>query len=112
VLLTNELEKFFCDTVYYYLKYSELLFVTCSAIQGRLVGNLFNTSGRLELFHNNEWGTVCDDSFDHVDASVACAMLGLGYMLIEYFLLLITSLVGYVLALVCFVGKSVCQKDC
>ena len=27
--------------------------------------------------HNNQWGTVCDDHFDTVDAQSACHTLGL-----------------------------------
>jgi len=31
---------------------------------------------RLEVFHGGQWGTVCDDSFEDVDATVACRQAG------------------------------------
>ena len=37
-------------------------------------------SGRLEVLHDDEWGTVCDDDFDDNAARVACFMLGYGYI--------------------------------
>ncbi|CAC5355692.1 unnamed protein product [Mytilus coruscus] len=32
--------------------------------------------GRLEIYHEDEWGTVCDNQFENVDAEVACRQLG------------------------------------
>lgn len=32
--------------------------------------------GRLEIFHNGEWGTVCGNRFDQVSADVVCQQLG------------------------------------
>ncbi|XP_060086246.1 deleted in malignant brain tumors 1 protein-like [Ylistrum balloti] len=49
---------------------------TSNEVKIRLVNGANNEEGRVEVFHNNRWGTVCDDEFDDREAKVICRMLG------------------------------------
>jgi len=53
----------------------------CSDGTVRLSGGDSTTEGRLEVYYNGGWGTVCDDFFSYIDARVVCNSLGFGFVL-------------------------------
>ena len=52
-----------------------MVYVSLS-VNVRLVDGPVPTEGRVEVFINGDWSTVCDTSFSSPDAKVVCRQLG------------------------------------
>ena len=48
----------------------------CTEGDIRLAGSANELQGRVEVCHDNQWGTVCDDAWGDEDAMVVCRQLG------------------------------------
>ncbi|XP_069136558.1 antigen WC1.1-like [Argopecten irradians] len=52
-----------------------------SGFQGilRLVNGSMPSKGRVEIYHDSQWGTICDDHFGYDEARAVCKALGFSY---------------------------------
>lgn len=59
-----------------------MLYYFLYVVQIRLIDGMHKTwknttrDGRVEIFSNGQWGTICDVGFDRQDADVICKQLG------------------------------------
>ncbi|XP_019857136.1 PREDICTED: neurotrypsin-like [Amphimedon queenslandica] len=42
----------------------------------RLQDGIYSNEGRVEVYCNGQWGTICSDGFDSTDANTLCKQLG------------------------------------
>jgi len=61
-----------------YREYQAVSCLTEGAVA--LFGGRSPREGRLEVYHNGRWGTVCDDGFTDAAVKVVCYSLGFGYI--------------------------------
>lgn len=64
-----------------------LIIVQCTILFAgamRIIDGAQEHEGRLEVYMNGAWGTICNDFFDDTDATVACRYLGYWYVCIKY----------------------------
>ena len=62
--------------MYLYLMKIVSYYVIVDHLKVRLSGSSRPNEGRVEVYFNKTWGTICDSDWDINDANVACRMAG------------------------------------
>lgn len=62
----------------FFLYFHGLSFLCAEMRALRLTGGLDRCAGKLEIHRNGTWGSLCDNSWSLVEASVVCSMLQCG----------------------------------
>ena len=66
-----------------------------------LHGGNYTNEGRVEVYCNEQWGTICDDGFSSTDAQTICKQLGYNYYNRYYHLSLLVLIIKIIIYEVC-----------
>ncbi|XP_056607733.1 scavenger receptor cysteine-rich type 1 protein M130 [Triplophysa dalaica] len=78
----------------------------------RLINNLDNCFGRVEVLHNGTWGTVCGESWDISLATLVCRQLNCGSALTAHAWALFGEGIGPILSPVACRGDESSIEEC